>query len=238
MPMELTRREAVAGLSDNFVVAADAENGHIYFDRGSPSEIVRADADGSNPTVIINGNGGNVFGLAVDPAAGYLFWSDFNTAIRVMRSDLDGSNVMQIASATSPSGMAVDPVNRKVYFITYNSTTLYRVNYDGTGQESIVSGLTGQGVGVAVDSVAGKVYYSDRADSIFVADLDGSNAAVLISGQTAVQGIDIDVNAGLIYWTTPLAGMIRSARLADGSNVQDVTASNGNGWGLAVMAAP
>ena len=51
-----------------------------------------------------------------------------------------------------------------------------------------------------VDSSGGKVYYSTRGNSIYVANLDGSNATPLVTNQTTVHGIAIDVTAGwLIY---------------------------------------
>jgi len=225
--------ELVSDLSDSFVVATDPANRHIYYDHGST--ITRVDSDGTNPVDIIT-DGNNVFGLATDSSAGYLFWSEFNLN-GIMRSELDGTNKVEIATAMSPSGMAADPVNGKLYFITYNSTALHRVNYDGTGQETILPALGGQGVGVAVDPAAGNVYYSTRGNDIFVADLDGSNPSTLLTGQGAVQGLAIDTAEGLIYWAAPIGGAIRSANLADGSNIQDVTVSNGNGWGVAFMSA-
>ena len=227
--------EVVSNLQSNFAIATDPANDHIYYDNNSTT-ITRADRDGANSADIITDASG-AFGIAVDSSAGYLFWSDFNLD-RVMRSDLDGDNQIQIGAANSPSGMAADPVHEKLYFITYNNTALYRVNYDGTDQEVIVPNMGGQGVGVAVDPAADLVYYSNRADTIFVAELDGANPDVLVNGQGAVQGIAIDTTQGLIYWVAPLAGMIRSANLTDGSNVQDLTTSNGNAWGMAFMSAP
>jgi len=224
--------ELISGLESNFVVATDPLNDHIYYDN-TGTTITRVDADGSNPVELVT-EGASIFGLAVDASAGYLFWSDFNLD-RVMRSDLDGNNQLQIGAAGSPAGMDADPVNEKLYFITYNNTALYRVNYDGSDQETIIPNLGGQGVGVDVDPGAGLVYYSNRADNIFVAELDGANASVLLNGQTAVQGITIDTDAGRIYWAAPVAGMIRSANLEDGSDIQDLTMANGNAWGLAFM---
>ncbi len=221
--------QVVNDATSGFVVAVNRETGHVYYDRTSTT-ITRVDADGSNPVDVVT-NANAPFGLAVDPEAGFLFRSDFN-ADQVVRTDLDGGNALTVGNALSPSGMAVDPVAQRVYFITYNNTQLYRVNYDGTGQEVIVPNLGGQGVGVAVDPAAGLVYYSTRANDLFVAELDGSNPAVFLTGQTVVQGLTIDPEADRIYWAAPFASMIRSAALSDGGDVTDVTSCNGNCWGL------
>ncbi len=227
--------ELATGLSGGFVVATDPVTDTIFYNRGSA--LVRADSDGANPVDIV-ANGGNPFGLAVDSTNGNLYWADFNGGT-VTRTGLDGSNPTTLASSiNSPSGIALDVPNGKVYVITYNSTQLIRFNFDGTNQETIIPSLSGQGVGVAVDSSGGKVYYSTRGNSIYSANLDGTNVTTLVTNQSSVQGIAIDVTAGRLYWSEPVAGAIRSANLADGSDIQDVSSSSGNGWGLAFMPAP
>ena len=156
-----------------------------------------------------------------------------------MRADLDGSNPTQVLSGIvdGPSSIGFDVPNGKVYVITYNNTKLIRFNFDGTNLETIGSSLGGQGIGVAVDSSGGKVYCATRSNSIYVANLDGSNATTLVTNQTTVQGIAIDVTAGRLYWSAPRAEVLRSAKLADGSDIQDVSSSSGNGWSLAFMPA-
>jgi DNA-binding beta-propeller fold protein YncE len=226
--------ELKTGISGAASVATDPVTRTIFYKRDSA--IVRADSDGANPVDLV-ANGGYPSGLAVDSTNRKLYWSDFNGK-QVMRAELDGSNPTQILSSIdSPSGIALDVPNGKVYVITYNNTKLVRFNLDGTNQETLASNLGGQGVGLAVDSSGGKVYYSTRGNSIYVTNLDGSNATTLVTNQTSVQGIAIDVTAGRLYWSAPSAGVLRSAKLADGSDIQDVSSSNGNGWHLAFMPA-
>ncbi|PTL75569.1 Ig-like domain-containing protein [Vitiosangium sp. GDMCC 1.1324] len=227
--------ELQTGISGAALVATDPETRTIFYKRGNA--IVRADSDGANPVDIVP-NGGNPSGLAVDSTNRKLYWSDFNGS-RVMRAELDGSNPTQVVGGIdSPSAIAFDVPSGKVYVITYNNTRLVRFNFDGTNLETLASNLGGQGVGLAVDSSGGKVYYSTRGNSIYVANLDGSNATTLVTGQTTVHGIAIDVTAGRLYWADWLAGMIRSANLADGSDIQDVSAGSGRNLALAWMPAP
>ncbi|MFY0578619.1 SMP-30/gluconolactonase/LRE family protein [Cystobacter fuscus] len=223
------------GLGGTGSVATDPVTRTLFYSHGSA--ITRADSDGANPVDIV-ANGGNPSGLAVDSTNRKLYWSDFNGR-RVMRAELDGSNPTQIVGGIdSPSALAFDVPSGKVYVITYNNTRLVRFNLDGTNQETIGSGLGGQGVGPAVDSSGGKVYYSTRGNSIYVANLDGSNATTLVTNQTTVHGIAIDVTAGRLYWADWLAEVLRSANLADGSDIQDVSSGSGRNWGLAWMPAP
>ena len=217
-------------------VAVDPTTSTIFFDRGSPKAIARANMDGSSPVDIVTGVG-TVGGLAVDSVNRKLYWTDFGNN-QIKSSDLDGMNQkMVVATASSPSGLALDVANSKVYFITYNQTALYSVNLDGSGLTPLATSIGGQGIAVAVNSATQKLYYSLRGNDIYVRNTDGSNPVTLVTGQTMVQGLGIDPAGGKLYWSAVSAQMIRRADLADGANVKDVTASNGNSWHLSVLPA-
>lgn len=227
--------ELKTGISGASSVATDPVTRTIFYSRGSA--IVRADSAGANPVDIV-ANGGYPSGLAVDSTNRKLYWTDF-TGKRVMRVELDGSNPTQVVgSLDSPSAIAFDVPRGKAYVITYNNTKLVRFNLDGTNQETLASNLGGLGVGLAVDSSGGKVYYSTRSDSLYVANLDGSNATTLVTNQSTVYGIAIDVTSGRLYWTDWLPGVLRSANLADGSDIQNVNSGSSRNLGLAWMPAP
>lgn len=57
--------------------------------------------------------------------------------------------------------------------------TISRSRIDGSNQSVVVSGELGSPDGVAVDSVAGNLYWTDpKADTISTARLDGSSRKV------------------------------------------------------------
>ncbi|MCP3063693.1 Ig-like domain-containing protein [Myxococcus sp. K38C18041901] len=227
--------ELRTGISGASSVATDPVDRTIFYNRDAA--IVRADSDGANPVDVV-ANGGFPSGLAIDSTNRKLYWSDFNGS-RVMRAELDGSNPMQVVGGiNSPSALAFDVPKGKVYLITYNNTRLVRFDMDGTNVETVATGLGGLGVGLAVDSSGGKVYFSTRGPDISVANLDGSNVTPLVTNQTTVHGIAIDVTAGRLYWADWLATRLRSANLADGGDIQDVNAGSARNLGLAWMPAP
>ena len=227
--------ELKTGISGASSVATDPVTRTLFYNRGSA--IVRADSDGANPVDVV-ASAGYPSGLAVDSTNRTLYWSDFNGK-RVMRAELDGGNPGQVVgSIDSPSAIAIDAPRGKVYVITYNNTKLVRFDLDGTHQETLASNLGGLGVGLAVDSSGGKVYYSTRSNSLYVANLDGTTITPLVTGQTTVYGIAIDAAAGRLYWADWLAGVLRSAKLADGSDIQGVNSGSGRNLGLAWMPAP
>ncbi|NTX02442.1 Ig-like domain-containing protein [Myxococcus sp. CA040A] len=227
--------ELKTGISGASFVATDPVTRTLYYT--SDSSIVRVDSDGANPVDVV-ADGGYPTALAVDSTNRRLYWSDFN-GNRIMRAELDGSNPTQVVGGIdSPSAIAFDVPSGKVYVMTYNNTSLVRFNFDGTHLETLASGLGGLGVGLAVDPSGGKVYYSTRGNNIHVANLDGSNATILVTNQTTVHGIAIDVTAGRLYWVDWLDGMLRSANLADGGDIQDLNSGSSRNLGLAWMPAP
>ncbi|RKH18307.1 DUF5050 domain-containing protein [Corallococcus sp. CA047B] len=227
--------ELKTGISGAASVATDPVTRTLFYTSGSA--IVRVDSDGANPVDVV-ADGGYPSALAVDSTNRKLYWSDFNGE-RIMRAELDGSNPTQVVGGIdSPSALAFDVPSGKVYVITYNNTKLVRFNLDGTNLETLASNLGGLGVGLAVDPSGGKVYYSTRGNSIYVSNLDGSNGTALVTNQTSVYGIAIDATAGRLYWVDWLGGLLRSANLADGSNIQDVNSGSSRNLGLAWMPAP
>ncbi|AKF80357.1 hypothetical protein MFUL124B02_11370 [Myxococcus fulvus 124B02] len=227
--------ELKTGISGTSTVATDPVDRTVFYSRDAA--IVRVDSDGANPVDVV-ANGGFPSGLAIDSTNRKLYWSDFNGS-RVMSAGLDGSNPTQVVGGiNSPSALAFDVPNGKVYVITYNNTRLVRFNLDGTNVETIATGLGGLGVGLAVDSSGGKVYFSTRGPNLSVANLDGSNVTPLVTNQTTVHGIAIDVTAGRVYWADWLGTRVRSANLADGGDIRDVNVGSARNLWLAWMPAP
>ncbi|MBN8468856.1 cadherin-like domain-containing protein [Corallococcus exiguus] len=226
--------ELKTGISGASSVATDPVTRSVFYTRDSA--IVRVDRDGANAVDVV-ANGGYPSGLAVDSTNRKLYWSDFNGK-RVMRAELDGSNPTQVVgNIDSPSAIAFDAPNGKAYVITYNNTKLVRFNLDGTNVETIASSLNGLGVGLAVDSSGGRVYYSTRGNSLNFTNLDGASPTALVTDQTTVHGIAIDVTAGRVYWADWLGTAVRSAKLADGGDLQTVNSGSARNLGLAWMPA-
>jgi hypothetical protein len=78
---------------------------------------------------------------------------------------------------------------------------------------------------LTIDPVAGKMYWTDTINyTISRANLDGSQAQVILTFANAVSDIAIDPVAGKIYWTDGVLDKIRRANL-DGSGIVDVIAA-------------
>ncbi|RKH73399.1 Ig-like domain-containing protein [Corallococcus aberystwythensis] len=66
----------------------------------------------------------------------------------------------------------------------------------------------------------------------------GSGSTALVTNQSTVHGIAIDVAAGRLYWADWLGTALRSTNLADGGDIQTVNSGSARNLGLAWMPAP
>ncbi|MHC4563111.1 MAG: PEP-CTERM sorting domain-containing protein [Planctomycetota bacterium] len=166
-------------------------------------------------------------------------WSGDYTG--VWRANVDGTGQEQILSLTVDSldGVAVDVPRNKLYIST--GYDLLRSDLDGSGLETIVSGVGDYAVyDVHVDSVAQKVYWSTRSDGggIRRANLDGSGIETVyvppVTGDYTYH-MDIDQAGQKLYF----AGLNNVYRAdLDGANPEALVANPGpgllNGMGLDV----
>jgi hypothetical protein len=117
---------------------------------GDSGDIMRANPDGSDPEVVLTGEG-KPSDIAL--FGGKVYWTDY-VLDRVRRANLDGTGVedLYIVGANwNPGGITIDPVEQKVYWaqstgVGYESA-LMRMNLDGSEQETLLSGI---GIGVSL----------------------------------------------------------------------------------------
>jgi Low-density lipoprotein receptor repeat class B len=126
------KKDIVAGCRFPDGVAVDVERGHLYWtDMGNApvndGSIERADLDGGNRvTIVPRGRTFTPKQLALDHASRKLYWSD-REGMRVMRCNLDGSNIESLVQTGDGDedrrdetrwcvGIAVDPGRRQFYW--------------------------------------------------------------------------------------------------------------------------
>jgi hypothetical protein len=158
-------------------------------------------------------------GIALDPAAGKMYWTDFLDGT-IQRANLDGSAVETLVSdLESPQGIALDTTAGKIYWTDDLDDTIQRANLDGSGVEILITGLENPN-GIALGSGGVKMYWTSPA-KIQQADLDGGNIEDLVSNLVFPQDIAAP-GGGKMYWTAP--AKIQRADI-DGSNIEDLITS-------------
>ena len=86
---------------------------------------------------------------------------------------------------------------------TDQSKGIFRTGLDGTGVINVVAEDVDQPDGVAVDPIAGNLFWTDTGtDRIEVSKLDGSSRKVLVSrGLDEPRDIALDPVGGWMYWS-------------------------------------
>lgn len=84
--------------------------------------------------------------LAIDPAAGKLYWTDRDRA-EIRRANLDGSGIELLVDTSGgglsrPGGIAIDPAAGLLFWTDTALGTVSRANLDGSDPVTIVTGLT------------------------------------------------------------------------------------------------
>jgi sugar lactone lactonase YvrE len=181
----------------------------IFLDLGA-GRVLSANPDGSDLKTLVSEGRKLPDGLAVDVAAGHLYWTNMGNPKAndgsIFRSDLDGRNMTTIIApgdTFTPKQLQIDKSNGKLYWSDREGMRVMRANLDGSRIETLID--TSQGdprpgadpakwcVGVAIDADAGKLYWTQKGGDnagegrILRANLD------IPRGQTPTGRTDIEL---------------------------------------------
>jgi DNA-binding beta-propeller fold protein YncE len=248
-------------------IAVDAHAGHIYWtNMGVPSlddgSIERADLDGSNRKVIVpQGVTHTPKQLHLDKQSGKLYWCD-REGMRVMRANLDGSQVETLVVAGHGDtdmrdqtrwcvGITTDPKLGKIYWTQKgpdngNLGRIFRANIDIPSGESpanrsdieVLFDHLPEPIDLELDPANRLLYWTDRGDpprgnTVNRVRIDDANAASQILITHLMEGIGIALDVpGNRMFVTDFAGSVYSADL-DGSNERNFLYAQGNLTGIA-----
>jgi hypothetical protein len=223
--------------------------------------IERADLDGGNRRFIIpEGGTFTPKQLHLEKKSGKLYWSD-REGMRVMRANLDGSQVETLIQSGegegdrhNPSnwcvGISVDPIRGQMYWTQKGADDsehgrIFRANIDmPRGQtpanrldiELLFDGLP-EPIDLELDLERRVLYWTDRGDpprgnTVSRTPIDGHlNQEIVLGHLMEGIGIALDVQADRMF-VTDLAGSIYSAHL-NGSEKRPIAMAQGNLSGIA-----
>ena len=204
----------------SYSMAIDTLHNKLYISDYGANKIFRANLDGSNVEDFRTGLDKPV-AMAFDYQENQIYW---NTTTGVQRADL-GSNVLTqkedfvTGQANDPDGLAIDLVNRKLYWINYDGG-VWSKNLDGTGEKEIIPGIEGASIMVVGD----RIYYDEYVGSgdvrIKSANLDGTGITTIAVGiSRVVYGLAYDPYGQKIYWGDRRVNNMMRANL-DGSQAE------------------
>jgi hypothetical protein len=257
-------------LPDGIVV--DVEAGHIYWtNMGIPSlddgSIERADIDGRNrKTIVPQGNTHTPKQIILDRKGGKLYWCD-REGMRVMRCNLDGSQLETLIEAGRGDverrdqtrwcvGLIIDPKFGHIYWTQKGPDNaglgrIFRANVEiPAGQtaatrsdiEIFYDGLP-EPIDIELDHKNRVLYWTDRGDpprgnTVNRASIDNKPVEPEIVVTHLMEGIGIALDVpNDRMFVTDFAGSIYSARL-DGSGERNFLYAQGNLTGIAYAEIP
>ena len=193
-------------------IALDLVRGKVYWTDLGLGTIERADLDGKNGEIVVNGH---CYDLALDVDGGKIYWTDSKGSI--LRADLDGENGEEILTelADHRARIALDVDRGKIYWTDWTASekgTFHRANLDGTNTEYLMEWE--RPTGFALDPEGRKMYWTDVKGATHRANIDGSNIEHLFApALREPYGIALDPVRGKMYWTDFGLGSIHQANL-------------------------
>ncbi len=232
-------------------LALDLTNNLIYYADNGTDKLYKLNLNGTNRTDLFALTPVPAFpaDLRLNLASGHLYFCDQQNA-QIRRINLDGTNPLTLVTDATyqPYYLELDLTAGKIYWgdfdgLTANTGNVFRMNLDGSGRETVVSGNL-ETRAVCVDTTGQMLYWVNRnAGKIMRCPLSALpvNAATSPAVQTLYQNLDtphgmtLDIPAGKVYWvdtgtngfpnTVGDQGVSRGDM--DGSGPQEVLASLG-----------
>ena len=245
-------------------VDLDTTTGVLYFadwgrvgPPGGGGSINQVNTDGTGLATVFN-TGDGVHQLALDETNQVIYFtravSYDNHEVSVV--DYAGSNYaalligaggIGIGPGWFPSGLALDPVNSRLYwgdpgfFNLFPGGSVNTMTTGGAGQIDLTPHVTGRGRGFALDQASQTIFLTAHdfrspgsGGGIFTYDIVNDDEILLIDDPgTGYWDIEIDPIGKRIWWTDYGRGQIRSAKF-DGSDVQIELSGLTNPYGLAL----
>ena len=257
-------------LPDGIVVDVDA--GHIYWtNMGIPNlddgSIERADIDGKNrKTIVAQGKTHTPKQIILDKKGGKLYWCD-REGMRVMRCNLDGSQLETLIEAGRGEadsrdatrwcvGLTIDPKRGHIYWRQKGPDNaglgrIFRANVEiPAGQTpatrsdiEIFFDRLPEPIDLELDQKNRVLYWTDRGDpprgnTVNRASIDNKPAEPEIVVTHLMEGIGIALDVpNDRMFVTDFAGSVYSARL-DGSGERNFLFAQGNLTGIAYAEIP
>jgi len=162
-------------------------------------------------------------GLAIDAAAGKIYWITAEAKLRYANLSGGGGGEISTAGASQgfSLGLAIDPAGGRAYWVDGEANVINYANLNGSGGGILdtTGTIPNDPSAVAVEPAGGRINWTDSGttDRIGYANLTGGGGGIVNTGGaagTAATGLALDVAAGLVYWADYDANQIFYASLS------------------------
>ena len=225
------------GLIDPMPIGIDSANRKVYW--GDNNFIYRSDNDGGFMQQVVDCVSCAVSGIDVDPANNVFYYTDQANDL-VSRAELNGNNntVLISSGISQPSSIRVDLANGRFYFADEGNSRIRSALLDATDVRTVKTGV--RVTALALDPETGQIYYFDRnSRNIDRIDYNGGGLTTIMTfgWGTDINGLDLDLSKGLVYWTRNDDKRLQRAKL-DGTDLNDFVFSGGSSTPWDVRLGP
>ena len=173
-------------------IALDAIGGKIYL-TNSWGKLQRLNVDGTNfqPNLITRLDSPR--DIVVDRAGGKVYWTE--TAGRIRRANLNGSNIQTLATGLGELG-GIAIAEGKIYWTEKTDENSGKIQYAPLNGNPIVeelTTLTSVTLGIAVDTVERRLYWTNSLQKIQCSTLDGEDIQDIVLGLGAPADIVLGI---------------------------------------------
>ncbi|XP_061523276.1 low-density lipoprotein receptor-related protein 6 isoform X2 [Phycodurus eques] len=135
-------RTVVPGLASPDGLACDWLADKLYWTDSETNRIEVSELDGTLRKVLFWQELDQPRAIALDPARGFMYWTDWGEIPKIERAGMDGTNRSIIVERDIywPNGLTLDYEQRKLYWADAKHNFIHRCHLDGTNREVVVKG--------------------------------------------------------------------------------------------------
>uniref|UniRef100_A0A8D1P075 EGF-like domain-containing protein n=1 Tax=Sus scrofa TaxID=9823 RepID=A0A8D1P075_PIG len=132
----------ISGLVSPDGLACDWVGKKLYWTDSETNRIEVANLNGTSRKVLFWQDLDQPRAIALDPAHGYMYWTDWGETPRIERAGMDGSSRKVIVDSDIywPNGLTIDLEEQKLYWADAKLSFIHRANLDGSFRQKVVEG--------------------------------------------------------------------------------------------------
>uniref|UniRef100_A0A8C1RI25 Low density lipoprotein receptor-related protein 6 n=1 Tax=Cyprinus carpio TaxID=7962 RepID=A0A8C1RI25_CYPCA len=232
----------VSGLASPDGLACDWMGNKLYWTDSETNRIEVSELDGTHRKVLFWQDLDQPRAIALDPARGYMYWTDWGEIPKIERAGMDGTHRSVIIDSEIywPNGLTLDYDLQKLYWADAKFSFIHRSDLDGSRRHRTLLLLARRtdlrrisldtpdftdivlqtddirhAIAIDYDPVEGHIYWTDdEVQAIRRSSLDGSEAQFVVTSQVNhPDGIAVDWIARNLYWTDTGTDRIEVTRL-------------------------
>uniref|UniRef100_A0A4W3II48 Low-density lipoprotein receptor-related protein n=1 Tax=Callorhinchus milii TaxID=7868 RepID=A0A4W3II48_CALMI len=137
-----TQNVVISGLVSPDGLACDWLGKKLYWTDSETNRIEVANLDGSLRKVLFWQDLDQPRAITLDPARGYMYWTDWGEVPKIERAGMDGTTRSVIIDNNIywPNGLTLDYEDEKLYWADAKLSFIHRSDFDGTFRQVVVEG--------------------------------------------------------------------------------------------------